>query len=537
MRMAAMSSITLTCSIVVLFVCISRLQLIDCATIFGGLQWQHQQTITPASLTPMVCNGQHIDYNLILKNKNMIDENCQAYRAFNQTIDMIDIPALCLYIEDMNLLINKNFDCETALTSTGQNSLLHINDIAKDDDNNSMIKKKAIKGTRGGSVILIPGLAGSRLQAKLNNVEKINFLCSRNSDWTDVWLRISMLLPLKVDCWINNIILEYDPATGTTHDQPGVTIKAPDFGSVKSVKHLDLGHANRSEYFSAIIDRLEEIGYETDRTILAAPYDFRKAPNEIADYFMKLDELVERAVAFGYGHPTTLVCHSMGCLYALVYLREKSPKWRLLHIKRLLALASPWGGSTKAAKALVAGDGMNIPLVSENKFREVVRSFPSVPFLLTNPNAISNNRSSRAKDHVIIQRPSKNYTIFDYEQLFQDLNLPNVRDMWLASNKLVKPFEPIKDLRVDCIHGSDVPTIERVRYLQDQDFPDGPYELDYDSNGDGTVNWLSLTLCSKWQAQMPELIRHFVVPGVGHTEVLHNDNVLDYITTAMLEEL
>lgn len=52
-------------------------------------------------------------------------------------------------------------------------------------------------------VILVPGDGGSRLQAKLDRKEVSHHYCERkSSDWFDLWLNLSLLVPFAIDCWI-----------------------------------------------------------------------------------------------------------------------------------------------------------------------------------------------------------------------------------------------------------------------------------------------------------------------------------------------
>ena len=52
-------------------------------------------------------------------------------------------------------------------------------------------------------VILIPGDGGSRLQAKLNRTDVAHHYCERRStDWFDLWVNLSALVPFAIDCWV-----------------------------------------------------------------------------------------------------------------------------------------------------------------------------------------------------------------------------------------------------------------------------------------------------------------------------------------------
>lgn len=53
-------------------------------------------------------------------------------------------------------------------------------------------------------VILMPGDGGSRLQAKLDRQDVAHHYCERkSSDWFDLWLNLSLLVPFALDCWVD----------------------------------------------------------------------------------------------------------------------------------------------------------------------------------------------------------------------------------------------------------------------------------------------------------------------------------------------
>lgn len=475
--------------------------------------------------------------------------NEDEIRQLNNASSMSKRQALSSPIADqsnLDLLNEYFFDPQGAFNSAqaddssneiGGELEKNIKTIVADDRFKQMINEnKPQIGKYLSPVILVPGLLGSRLQAKTNKITKVNIFCSTQTDWQDMWLSIRQLLPVAIDCWLDNVRLEYDPETGWTKQPKGIEIRVPKFGSVESVRHLDIKQPQLTGYFSSIIDQYEQLGYTADENLLAAPYDFRLAPQELADYFVNLKKLIEQAQDNSPNNrKVTLLCHSMGCTHLLVFLRLQSTAWRQSRIRKMIALSSPWGGSIKALKALVVGDRLDLPLISESKIRNLARTFPSMAYLLPQAEVFSrpNNKHPEKGGPVLVDTPEKKYHVDDIDQLFKDLNL-NLQFGWFnASTALIKPLEPLVDLHVDCIHSLNTPTTETIVFRNQSAFPDGQYEH-VKGEGDGTVNYESLMVCQDWSSQLPDKVKHKIIMNTNHNGVLTNKVVLNHLMNDVL---
>lgn len=130
-------------------------------------------------------------------------------------------------------------------------------------------------------VILIPGDGGCQLEAKLNKSEVVHYICEKTTtDYFNIWLNMELLVPMVIDCWIDNIKLTYDNVTRKTTNPPGVDIRVPGFGGSETVEWLDPSHASTGSYFKTIANTLVGIGHVRNKTIKGAPYDFRKGPSK-----------------------------------------------------------------------------------------------------------------------------------------------------------------------------------------------------------------------------------------------------------------
>lgn len=168
-------------------------------------------------------------------------------------------------------------------------------------------------------VIVVPGLAGSRLEARLNKPSVVNRFCYQKYDWFTLWLDpLQLVTPSAIDCFVDNIRRVFNPATGLTENAPGVETRVPGFGETDSIEYLTstkllgVGRCvfaaiiNTSllayiiinlcllssnitlgvPYFAKFISNLvKKLGYRRGHSIRGAPYDFRLAPCEFYLYF------------------------------------------------------------------------------------------------------------------------------------------------------------------------------------------------------------------------------------------------------------
>ena len=128
---------------------------------------------------------------------------------------------------------------------------------------------------------LVPGDGGSQIEGKLDKPGSVHYVCSKKTDyWFSLWLNMELLVPIVIDCWVDNMKLTYDNITRTTTNNPGVDIRIPDFGNSTSVEWIDPSKASAGNYFATIAESILKFGYERNVSLRGAPYDFRKAPSK-----------------------------------------------------------------------------------------------------------------------------------------------------------------------------------------------------------------------------------------------------------------
>ncbi|XP_007558685.1 lysosomal phospholipase A and acyltransferase, partial [Poecilia formosa] len=370
--------------------------------------------------------------------------------------------------------------------------------------------------------VAVPGDLGNQLEAKLNKSGGVHYICyQKTKNFFTLWLDVEQLVPIIIDCWIDNMRLIYNNITHTSDSPPGVEIRVPGFGKTYSLEFLDPSKGSVGMYFFTIVQAMVEWGYTRDDDVRGAPYDWRKAPNENKNYSRNLKEMIEE-MAEKAGRRVVLIAHSMGNLYTLYFLNQQPQAWKDKYIQTFICLGPPWAGVAKTLRVVTSGDNDQIPLISPLKIRSQQRTAVSTTWLL--PYA-----HTWPKDQVLVQTPTNNYTVQDYEKFYSDIGFA---EGWLMR----KDTEPlVSDLTapgvaVHCLYGNGIPTPEAFRYSDK--FPDMEPNVTY-GDGDGTVNLRSAVQCKRWAGQQKQPVMLKELPGNEHVEMLANITTLEYIKSVL----
>ena len=204
----------------------------------------------------------------------------------------------------------------------------------------------------------------------------------------------------------------------------------------------------------------------------------------------------------------------------LYYLNHKPQEWKDKYIKAFVTLAAPWGGAVKALKAFISGDNLGVTLVPTLTIRKDERTFPSLAYLMPSD-------KFWPPEEVLISRSSKNYTTSNYNELFQDIKYDVGYEMWLDTRNLTHNLDH-PGTEVHCIHGSGIPTMEKLEYKLNE-FPDHTPKI-INGNGDSTVNFRSLAGCTKWQQNVDRWgFSYLNVPGVDHMGSMSDIRILKHL--------
>lgn len=317
--------------------------------------------------------------------------------------------------------------------------------------------------------------------------------------------------------------LIYNSTTRRTQDSPGVVTRVDGFGIVEAVEYVDPSKVYGTGYFDPIVRRLVSYGYERNKNIFGAPYDFRRAPNELETYFNDLKGLVERAYQENHGERVVLICHSMGCLNSLYFLNLHPQSWKDKYVRSMISLSGVYGGAVKAMKAFASGDNFGVIVVPSLSLRKDVRTFPSLAYLLPSSDVWP-------EDQVLVRHGGMNYTTKNYNDFFRDIKYPTGYEMWLDVHNLTSSKRP-PGIEVHCLHGSKVNTPKLYDY-DTGTFPDAKPKVIY-GDGDGTVNKESLRACIGWADKQKQPLYYKNFTSVDHMTILSDDKVMDYLGEAL----
>jgi len=369
-------------------------------------------------------------------------------------------------------------------------------------------------------IIIVPGTAGSQLDAKLSKPSTKHWYCDKTSDWFTLWLSVPSLLPPAINCWVDNIKLLYSPATKTYTNNVGVTTRTPFWGSTNAIEYLDPTlKAGGSDYFHDLVEALVSAGGIRNVTIRGSPYDFRRAPTSAYDgeWITKMTDLVETTVSLNHGNKVVLLSHSMGCLYTLYFLNQKDDEWKSKYVKRWIATSGVFAGAGSGVIQLMSGDASWIPGVTGMTVRDEQRSYESSMILLPTPQVWNTFPLVRASY-------GRNFSAEEYGEMFAATgDFPSGLERYNLVANLTSVLE-LPGVNVSHFYGIGVPTATAFEYdaasMADlpASFKKGPTKT-VNGDGDGTVPLRSLQSAEKaWSSSNPVDVRTFA--GQSHTGVL-----------------
>lgn len=412
-----------------------------------------------------------------------------------------------------------------ANNSADRTSKTHLSENETDEKAKKINWRSENKIPTVKPVILVPGIFGSQLDGLWNKTTAPHYFCYKTSgDWTTLWISFESMVPKVIDCWVDNMLLNF--TDNNFRDRDGMKTRTNDFGGTAGIECLDKNCYY--PYFKSMVEGIATIpGYVRGVNLRAAPYDFRYAANSPVGqlYLKNLRALIEETYTANGKQKVNILAHSMGNLYMIEFFKGVSSRWKSKYISKYISISGVFGGSVKSLRALVSGEIESIPrvFVNANSVRLFQRTFQSIYWLLP-------NKQLWGDDEILVFTAARNYTVNQYAELLEDAGYPDGR----AILKTLDGSLGLEDPGVDtyCVHGSDIPTAAQFKWKPTY-FPD--YQpIQIDEMGDGTVNRRSLEVCTKFK----RLKDHRIFPGLKygeHMQILLNPELIEYVKDIITE--
>merc|ERR1712198_164891 len=346
-------------------------------------------------------------------------------------------------------------------------------------------------------VILVPGLGGSQLEAHQDIWGDMPFRC-RKVGWYHAYINPFRMgcvtAACLLNCTVDELSLRYDPVSHRTSNNPQVDVRVPNFGEVDPVEYLipnKLGPLlhSQSGYYDDVVDLLQSMGYTKDFNIRGAPYDFRRAPNEMDYFYDDLVKLVESTFRDN-GNQRVILLASGDNLDAVV------------HIEKI---------------------GMDLDLIKATNMRPLERSMPSMSWMTPSD-------TFWTQDEVLVKAPGGvEYTVNDFQRFYEDIGFAQGLSIKQDTVDLIRDLTP-PGVETFCMTGIDVPTRASLDYTASTAQPwynEDPEQIMGD--GDGTVNRRSAEGCLRWVGNQEQPVHHTTFKGATHMTLLSDEAPLKYI--------
>lgn len=388
-------------------------------------------------------------------------------------------------------------------------------------------------------VVLVPGNTCSQLDARLTDEYEPPPASGcgvrrQGRGWFRLWENFTALQedPSLFRCYADQLRLVYDPRAGDYRNLPGVKTRVVAFGTTRSFGFDD--PARKNVCMEGLVEALERVGYREGENLFGAPYDFRYAPaapglasRAFSDFSSSLRLLVERASQRNGNKPVVLVTHSLGGLFATVFLDRTPLRWRRRYFKHLVMLCLGVGGSPLntwplASKALAS----NPTSLQAGVLTYGNRSFASMFSLLPSPRVYG-------RTPLVITR-DRNYSADDMAEYlaaagFSEDEVARYRTRALpVTLNLRAPLVPMT-----AMNGIGVPTVDKLVFW-DGNFSGKPQLVNGD--GDGQINLETILALQRLVGADPDqpYFKSILIPNTTHKGMISDESALKRVVSEIL---
>lgn len=436
-----------------------------------------------------------------------------------------------------------------------------------------------------GSVIIVPGLGGTKLKFKRS--QDFNHDCCNG-------LMNSILLPFEDTLWINSVGMIFQRSCFLTMIKPIYDSKSKTLSNIEGLETYTAGEhfgdvsmckcmchifdtdyrIEEADYGENLINKLILHGYTANENLFTVGYDFRfiPYPNYVSVYFSNLKKLIE--VCYNKSkEKTSLIGHSMGCYLINVFLNKMKLSWKNKYIKSFISVSPSYDGSPKSLETILSGNnislnpdlfGSNYEYCSAQRtMAGIISMIPLHPQMygesnknnIGNGNAIaifpvseknSNSSINVSKDNVNTNYHCKLYNVNKYKNGITDIlksvairyNQPEIlltRDIFKTiSKQKIKYAWNDPNVKVYQIMTTEIET------------KTGPYIYDFNNNGfqsspiktgvtmgDGTIPNFGLLIPTTYKWKNIEYKQYPPTEGNHLSLFTKNKNVHEYIINVL----
>jgi lysophospholipase-3 len=268
-------------------------------------------------------------------------------------------------------------------------------------------------------VVFFPGYGTTTLRVTVRNQTSVSG-CPRSGSFedgipADVGTTFSQVCRdrLLTPLWRGNPRLSFPQRFSLA---PGVSVSIPHYGQTAS-----------APVYNALYMALESAGYEANRDLVVAGYDFRLTP-DLADFLPRTEQLIEQTWRRNGHRPVRLVGHSNGPLYAQYLLTHVSAQWKRKYIQGFTDIAGNLPGQGATWSWVFTGveipSGFSAPttVASARSSARLVALSPSTWMSASDPRVFG-------RHEVVVKNRAtgQSYTPVDTYRLLRDAGLGSIR--------------------------------------------------------------------------------------------------------------
>jgi lecithin-cholesterol acyltransferase len=268
-------------------------------------------------------------------------------------------------------------------------------------------------------VVFFPGYGTTTLRVTVRNQTSVSG-CPRSGSFedgipADVGTTFSQVCRdrLLTPRWRSNPRLSFPQRFSLA---PGVSVSIPHYGQTAS-----------APVYNALYMVLESAGYEANRDLVVAGYDFRLTP-DLADFLPRTEQLIEQTWRRNGHRPVRLVGHSNGPLYAQYLLTHVSAQWKRKYIQGFTDIAGNLPGQGATWSWVFTGveipSGFSAPttVASARSSARLVALSPSTWMSASDPRVFG-------RHEVVVKNRAtgQSYTPVDTYRLLRDAGLGSIR--------------------------------------------------------------------------------------------------------------